>query len=758
MAYIPASGSVVTFQSDPTKLVATISVVSVVPTSVSGTVGASIIGLTPIAVTNIPSVSGTVNVGNLPTTQNISGSVAAFQGGTRITSLVSTVPSSVLVGASIIGLTPVSIAGIPQVEVVGSVAAQMTPAANQSVSGTVGASLIGTAPVKLESSNASVITLTQGSVAVAIISGSVAVATGNSSVMLLNSGNAIGSVTTLQGTNPWIITGSVQGSFSPSGNQSVSGTVGASVIGTVPVTQTTNPWIITGSIQGGGAGTQYAEDDVVGSVTGTAIMFRKSQDSSIMEVVNPGAPLPVSVQGTINISGNPSISGTVNIGGTANVNTAGSVVAFQGTTPWIIGSIYGNISGSVAATISNTNLNVGGSVIAFPTGNQSVSGTVGASIVGIGPVTLTANTIPASALAFLGATTSITAANSSIITVTGYPTATLQITSNPSMTATILFEGSADNSSWVPITGYNQATTALSSVTTVADSNWAFNVAGLQTFRARLAAWTAGSITGKVYLSPVDARPTTNYVAGNPSISGTVGASMVGQLPAGTAALGSIAALQGTLPWTISSVYGNISGSVAAFVVGNASLITLNQGSSILAVPVGSTITIQQANSIVGTYAEDAGHTSADKGIFTLMVRNDTMSSITSADTDYSPHVVDAQGRTVIKPFTGNDGTLIEYTGSVVSTSVTLIQASAVGKKSYITDFWFANTGSVATLVTFQDGSTSVLGYTIVPAGGGSNSQGINLPHRTANAQDLAFKVSTSTSVLYATVRGYQAQ
>ena len=33
------------------------------------------------------------------------------------------------------------------------------------------------------------------------------------------------SVTTLQGTNPWVMTGSVQGSFSPSGNQSVSGTV-----------------------------------------------------------------------------------------------------------------------------------------------------------------------------------------------------------------------------------------------------------------------------------------------------------------------------------------------------------------------------------------------------------------------------------------------------------------------------------------------------------------------------------------------------
>jgi len=47
--------------------------------------------------------------------------------------------------------------------------------------------------------------------------------------------------------------------------------------------------------------------------------------------------------------------------------------------------------------------------------------------------------------------------------------------------------------------------------------------------------------------------------------SGTVGASIVGQLPAGTAPIGSIATLQGTVPWIISSVYGNVSGSVVSF-------------------------------------------------------------------------------------------------------------------------------------------------------------------------------------------------
>lgn len=101
-------------------------------------------------------------------------------------------------------------------------------------------------------------------------------------------------------------------------------------------------------------------------------------------------------------------------------------------------------------------------------------------------------------------------------------------------------------------------------------------------------------------------------------------------------------------------------------------------------------------------------------------------------------------------------GTPIRYTGSVVSTSVTLIQASAAGKKSYVTDFWAANTGATTTLLTFKDGSTSVLGYTIAPTGGGSNSPGILTPMVTATAQDLVFQATTGTSILYLTVNGYQ--
>lgn len=261
MAYVPNSGSVVAFQSQPSSLL----------------VGASIIGLTPVAVTNIPSISGTVNIGTIPSISgNIQGSIAA-----------------VIIG--------------------GSIAASFTPPANQSVSGTVGASIIGLTPVAVTNTPS--------------ISGTV------------NIGNNI--------------------------IASISGTVGASIVGTVPVTQTTVPWVVSsiygnvsGSVvafQGAGwsgsvasqqVGTRstsvigtYPDSFVASTVTGIPFMFKANVSSSIMQAVSPSFPLPVvgSISGSIGIVGTPSISGTVNIGNAPSIygNISGSVVAFQGTSPWL---------------------------------------------------------------------------------------------------------------------------------------------------------------------------------------------------------------------------------------------------------------------------------------------------------------------------------------------------------------------------------------------------------------------------------------
>ena len=583
MAYQPQSGSVISYQAPG----------SIISASVFGTVNAqqtgaritSVISSTPSSMLVGASVFGNVGISGTPNV-NVAGSVASYPLGTIISSLVNVIPSSVIVGASIFGQLPAGTAPLGSVAalqgtnpwiITGSIQGVLTQNVSGSVAsyplGTIISSLVSTVP-----SSVQVGVSVMGHAPVVIVGGSVATSTTNSSVMLLNGANVIGSVATLQGTIPWII---------------------------------------TGSIQGGGAGTEYAENVVTPSVTGTAIMFKSNMTTSIMSVVTPATPLPVSVQGNIGITN-------------TNLNVGGSVIGFQGGA-WTA-SVVGNV-GQIGTIISSLVSTVPSSVI------------VGSSIFG----QLPAGTAPLGSVATLQGT-------------------------NP----------------------------------------WLVSFGNSSIFAAQ---------QGTVISSLVSTVPS----------SVIVGASIFGQLPAGTAPLGSVAVLQGTNPW-----------------------IETFSNSSILAVPVGSVITVFQAPSLVGTYAEDVAHVTADKGVFILGVRNDAVSSITTAERDYSPVAVDEAGRNIIVPFAGNYACIISYVGSIVSGSVQLIQASVIGSRSYVTDFSLSNTYSVATLVTIQGGDTSLLGQFIVPAGGGNNKVW-QIPLRTTLSQDLAFKAVPSASVLHITLKGYQA-
>lgn len=197
MAYIPETGSVVAFQSDPTKLLTHASVSGMVGVnvisgsvigiqqgsvgaviiggsilttapanqSVSGTVGASTVGHVPVVI-----VGGSVLTSSTPN-QSVSGTVQVEPIGTIITSIVNIVPSSVIVGASIFGLAPVNITNA-NVPIAGSVAAFQA--------GTQITSLVSTVPSS--------------------------VIVGISVFGQLPAGTApLGSVATLQGTNPWVV-------------------------------------------------------------------------------------------------------------------------------------------------------------------------------------------------------------------------------------------------------------------------------------------------------------------------------------------------------------------------------------------------------------------------------------------------------------------------------------------------------------------------------------------------------------------------
>ena len=333
--------------------------------------------------------------------------------------------------------------------------------------------------------------------------------------------------------------------------------VGASIFGNVPVTQITNPWIITGSIQGGGGGIQYEENEADASVTGTAVMWKSNLSSSILSVVNPANPLPVSVQGVISI--NPaSVSGTVgaSVIGTVPVVQSGTVISsIVSTIPSSV-IVGASIFGLAPVNVTNTNLNVGGSVVGFQGG-----------------------------------------------------------------------------------------------------------------------AWTTS-------------------VVGNVGQTGTI----------------------------ITSISGTV---VVA--------------------------------SIVGTYAEDASHTTADPGIFTLGVRNDAVASFVGANLEYAPFGLDSAGRVLIKPFSADESRLAGNASIVSVGSVAVLVAAGTGLRNYATDILVSNTGSITALITFTDGDASVLGKTVAPATGGSNIVGMAMPMRTSANQPFNIVTDSISSVIHAAVYGYKA-
>lgn len=468
--------------------------------------------------------------------------------------------------------------------------------------------------------------------------------------------NVSGSVVSFQGTNPWVIIGSVQGSFSPPANQSVSGAVSVS---NFPANQS-----VSGSV----------------GITGTPA---------------------VSVQGTVFVSG--------------SVVTVGTAVSNQSVSGTVGSSIIGNVpvvvQGSVATVI------IGGSIAASftPPANQSVSGTVGASIIGLPPVrvsdgTNTANLLPNSggsnssilqgALLTAGAFTETTYTATSVLSTTptdvsNYKWISVQQTSTGG-SSTTTFQGSNDNVNWVGVTLQRIDQTIAAPATTAAGNNSIYvGPISFRWFRLNITGIASGTTAGVIEFFT------------NPTISLSPG----GQV-----------ALNGT----------------SAVAVG------------------GSVITIFNTPSIVGTYAEDSASANNDKGILSLGLRNDTVSSVVNADLDYTVFAADSAGRHLIKPFSADESRLDTAT-SVVSSSVTSLFPSVVGLRNYVTDIMIANTGSVATLVTFKDGSTSILGFTIAPAGGGSNINGMAFPLRTAPAQDFTFTATTPSSVLYVTAKGYKA-
>lgn len=239
-------------------------------------------------------------------------------------------------------------------------------------------------------------------------------------------------------------------------------------------------------------------------------------------------------------------------------------------------------------------------------------------------------------------------------------------------------------------------------------------------------------------LSPI---PTT--FSGSPSISGAV--TIVGTPTVNIGTIpGSTLAVQGTSPWNISSIYGNISGSVVAQVSNfptnqNVSGSVLSQQSG---TRVSSVLNSTPSSLLTGNY----GH------------RNDAVASYLGGNLTWTPKATDSAGRTLIRPFAAEESRIEGYVSTTNTSVTTVVGTPGAGLRNYITDIWFANTGSVATLVTLSSqGGASILGYTIAPATSGSNLPGLAMPIRSGVNETFDIQAASPTSTLYATVKGFKA-
>ncbi len=430
MAYIPASNSVVAFQSDPTKLQVTASVAGTVNI---GTIPGSVVafqGTSPWIVAPNNSSMVTIAQGSVAVAI-VSGSVAVSVTPPANQSVSGVTGSSIIgypavnVGGSVVGFQGTSpwvvnfqnssILSVPVGSVIGgSIAASFTPPANQSVSGTVNVTQ-GTSPWIVAPNNSSLFALQPAG---SILATSATVNMSNSSVMLLSGTNVIGSVTTLQGTNPWITTfsnssilavpvsstitvsqssvavaivsGSIAATFTPPANQSVSGTVNTTEQGTWQVSVVGN--YATGAasvVSGMGVLGLGIRNDTLGSVLATDGQYSPFAVGNVGEVVIANSPLSTWIQGTGScftgvfqpIIGSVAARYTYVTGvQVINTSSVNAYIAFSGAG---IGSTVGSL---IAYTVAPAN---GGSNIVYPNGLKSgIGNPIQASINAIASVYL----------------------------------------------------------------------------------------------------------------------------------------------------------------------------------------------------------------------------------------------------------------------------------------------------------------------------------------------------------------------------------
>lgn len=499
-----------------------------------------------------------------------------------------------------------------------------------------------------------------------------------------------------------------------------------------------------------------------------SVVAFQSQPSSLLVGASIIGLTPVTIT-----SGNSSVTGTMSVLGTVPVT--------QATTPWIVNMPSSSViayqaAGSImqvtgggggtqylenaqAASVTGTAVmfksNLTTSILSVVTPNTplpivgSISGVAGASIIGIGILNQAE-----------GGSAQLSLATSSFNRVFNG----------------VNWDRQAGNSS----IGTLVSTGSSSVITQPASGTWITSVMNTNPSSLMVGASIFGTVPVTQTTSPwVVNVPTPSYIAYQLAgsilaVSATVntGNSSV-QLLQGVAAIGSVATLQGTNPWIVnvptpsylsiqpggSVLNATISGSVAAAVTNFTASVAAN-----INVISASIITNQGTNpwvigSIVGTQTEDAASATADKGIFSLNVRNDTMSSVTNADGDYTAWTMGPVGEGIIAnaPITK---WVYGATSIMYGPSVQVLAAPGTSIFTYITGINVINESATLSRVTITQGlgrvPASMLTWAVAPANGGSNATYVN-PIRVLDNNGISASISGVSSV-YVTITGFTSK
>jgi len=278
------------------------------------------------------------------------------------------------------------------------------------------------------------------------------------------------------------------------------------------------------------------------------------------------------------------------------------------------------------------------------------------------------------------------------------------------------------------------------------------------------------SATDNAVLDAIAASVAGTLTVGSHAVTnaGTFAVQVDAALPAGTNAIGKLAANDGvdigdvTLNNTSIAVTSASALDVSAATVTVDGTVTANLGATDNAVldsidsAVNGTITVDGTGTFVtqSTAAGNVAHDAADSGNPVKVGGKAITSELAAvANADRTDFVADVHGRQIVSPYC-NKEQAVSGTASATDTSNTaVLSAAGAGVKNYITSISIHNSSDTDTYVTIKDGTTAKL-VVAAPAKGGAVLN-LSVPLASTANTAINFASAASVSTMYVSAVGF---